>query len=142
MAGRPRTPIGTFGTVNVRRRRGEVTADTRFRDADGRLRRVAASDAHAIAAVALRTPNLRVLGFEEELLALRLLSDRRDELSVRRVQTVNRLHRLLTELIAGGADKNLSTTKAKRLLATIRPGSLVGKTTRRLAAEELAGHSG
>ena len=50
MAGRPRTPLGTFGTVNVRRRGKRVTAETRFRDADGRLRRVTASAASAAAA--------------------------------------------------------------------------------------------
>jgi transposase len=65
--------------------------------------------------------------------------DRRDELSARRVQTVNRLHRLLTELIPGGAGKDLTATKAKRLLATVRPRSVVGKTTRRIAVEEI-GH--
>jgi transposase len=104
----------------------------------GNARKTDATDAHAVAAVALRTPNLRVLSFDEELVALRLLVDRRDELSARRVQTVNRLHRLLTELIPGGAGKDLTATKAKRLLATVKPRSLVGKTTRRMAAEEVA----
>ena len=104
----------------------------------GNARKTDATDAHAIAAVALRTPSLRVLSFEEELVALRLLTDRRDELSARRVQTVNRLHRLLTELIPGGAGKDLTATKAKRLLATVKPRSLVGKTTRRMAVEEVA----
>jgi transposase len=103
----------------------------------GNARKTDATDAHAIAATALRTPNLRVLSFDEELVALRLLSDRRDELSARRVQTVNRLHRLLTELIPGGAGKDLTATKAKRLLATVKPRSLVGKTTRRMAVEEM-----
>ena len=95
-------------------------------------------DAHAVAMAALRTPKLKVLAFDEELVALRLLADRRDELSARRVQTVNRLHRLLTELIPGGAPRDLSATKAKRLLATVKPRTLVGKTTRRMAAEEMA----
>src|SRR3954453_18957237 len=104
----------------------------------GNARKTDATDAHAIAAVALRTPNLRVLEFDEELVALRLLVDRRDELSARRVQTVNRLHRLLTELVAGGAGKDLTATKARRLLATVRPRSVVGKTTRRMAVEEVA----
>ncbi len=104
----------------------------------GNARKTDATDAHAIAAAALRTPALRVLTFDEELVALRLLVDRRDELSARRVQTVNRLHRLLTELIAGGAGKDLTATKAKRLLATVRPRSVVGKTTRRMAIEEVA----
>jgi transposase len=103
----------------------------------GNARKTDATDAHAIAAVALRTPDLRVLSFDEDLVALRLLADRRDELSARRVQTVNRLHRLLTELIPGGAGKDLTATKAKRLLATANPRSLLGKTTRRMAAEEI-----
>jgi transposase len=103
----------------------------------GNARKTDAADAHAIAATALRTPDLRVLTFDEDLLSLRLLVDRRDELSSRRVQTVNRLHRLLTELIAGGAEKNLSATKAKRLLASVKPRSVVGRTTRRMAVEEL-----
>jgi transposase len=104
----------------------------------GNARKTDSTDAHAIAAAALRTPGLRVLAFDEELVALRLLVDRRDELSARRVRTVNRLHRLLTELIAGGAGKDLTATKAKRLLATVKPRSLVGKTTRRMAVEEVA----
>ncbi len=104
----------------------------------GNARKTDATDAHAVAAAALRTPNLRVLAFDEELVALRLLADRRDELSARRVQTVNRLHRLLAELTAGGAGKDLTATKAKRLLATVKPRSVVGKTTRRMAVEEVA----
>jgi len=104
----------------------------------GNARKTDATDAHAVAAAALRAPTLKVLTFDEELIALRLLVDRRDELSALRVQTVNRLHRLLAELIPGGAPRNLSATKAKKLLAGVRPRTLVGKTTRRMAAEELA----
>jgi transposase len=104
----------------------------------GNARKTDATDAHAIAATALRTPDLRVLAFDEELVALRLLVDRRDELSARRVQTVNRLHRLLTELIPGGAGKDLTATRAKKLLASVKPRSLVGRTTRRMAVEEVA----
>ena len=58
--------------------------------------------------------------------------------SHRRVQTVNRLQRLLTELIPGGAKRDLSAPQAKRLLATVKPRTLVGKTIRRMAAEEIA----
>src|SRR5689334_21867829 len=78
------------------------------------------------------------MAFDEELIALRLLTDRRDELSHLRVQTVNRLQRVLSELIPGGAKQDLSALQAKRLLATVKPRSLVGKTMRRMAAEELA----
>ena len=89
--------------------------------------------------VALRTAGLRELRFDEELLALRLLTDRREELAKLRVQTVNRLHRLLTELIPGGANKrDLSALQAKRLLATVKPRTLLRKTTRRMVVEEIA----
>ncbi len=40
MAGRPRTAIGTYGAVNVRRRGSRALAETRIRDADGRIRHV------------------------------------------------------------------------------------------------------
>jgi transposase len=104
----------------------------------GNARKTDAVDAHAVAMVALRTPSLNEVAFDEELIALRLLTDRRDELSHLRVQTVNRLQRLLTELIPGGAKRDLSARQAKRLLATVRPTSLVGKTIRRMATEEIA----
>jgi transposase len=75
----------------------------------GQGRKSDATDAHSIAAVALRAPDLRRLSREgDDLVALRLLADRRDALTRRRVQTLNRLHRLLAELIAGGAKKDLS----------------------------------
>lgn len=51
----------------------------------GNARKTDATDAHAVAMVALRTPRLRELAFDEELVALRLLTDRRDELSHLRV---------------------------------------------------------
>ena len=103
----------------------------------GNARKTDATDAHAVAMVALRTPRLNELTYDEELVALRLLADRRDELSHLRVQTVNRLQRLLTELIPGGAKRDLSALQAKRLLATVKPRTLTGKTMRRMAAEEI-----
>ncbi|WP_122816337.1 site-specific integrase [Nocardioides pantholopis] len=50
MTGRPRTPIGTHGTINTRRRGRRVVAETRVRDIDGRLRQVRASAPTAAAA--------------------------------------------------------------------------------------------
>jgi transposase len=50
---------------------------------------------------------------------------------------VNRLQRLLTELIPGGAKRDLSALQAKRLLATVKPRTLTGKTIRRMAVEEI-----
>ena len=40
MAGRSRTAIGTYGAITVRRRGSRAVAETRVRDADGRVRQV------------------------------------------------------------------------------------------------------
>jgi transposase len=101
----------------------------------GQGRKTDATDAHSIAVVALRSPGLRVVKVDDATAALRLLVDRRDELGAARTLTVNWLHRLLADLIAGGAKTFLSATQAKALLATVRPRDVVGKTRRRLAAE-------
>jgi len=104
----------------------------------GHNRKTDALDAHSIAIVAVRTAGLRVLAPDGELEALRMLTDRRDELARLRVQTVNRLQRLLSELLPGQRKRDLSALQAKAMLATVRPRDIAGKTRRRLAAEELA----
>jgi transposase len=60
---------------------------------------------------------------------------RRDELGAARTNTVNRLHRLLLELLPGGAKTFLSATQARALLAAVRPRDVVGRTRRQLASE-------
>jgi transposase len=104
----------------------------------GHNRKTDALDAHSIASVAVRTKGLRVLTADGELEALRMLTDRRDELAHLRVQTVNRLQRLLSELFPGQRKKDLSALQAKAMLATVRPRDVAGRTRRRMAAEELA----
>ena len=104
----------------------------------GHNRKTDALDAHSIAIVAVRTKGLRVLVADGELEALRMLTDRRDELAHLRVQTVNRLQRLLSELFPGQRKKDLSALQAKAMLSTVRPRDIAGKTRRRMAAEELA----
>jgi transposase len=104
----------------------------------GHNRKTDAHDAHAVAVVAVRTEGLRVLSYDEELEALRMLADRREELTRQRVQTVNRLQRLLAELTPGKAKTDITALQAKAILASTRPRDLVGKTRRRLAAEQLA----
>ena len=61
-------------------------------------------------------------------MALRMLCDRREELTRLRVQTVNRLHRLLAELVPGTAKKDLTALQAKAILATEPPRDIAGKT--------------
>ena len=104
----------------------------------GHNRKTDALDAHSIAIVAVRTEGLRVLKVDGELQALRLLTDRREALTRRRVQTVNRLQALLAELLPGQAKKDITSLQAKAMLASVRPRDVAGKTCRRLAAEELA----
>jgi transposase len=106
--------------------------------ATGQGRKTDPVDAHSVALVGLRTPNLRVIAADDATVAVRLLADRRDELGVARTQTANRIHRLLLEILPGGAPKNLSAARAKTLLATVRPRDVVGRTRRRLAAELVA----
>jgi hypothetical protein len=87
----------------------------------GHNRKTDALDAHSIAVVAVRTPNLRVLQVDGELEALRLLNDRREALTRRRVQTVDRLQALLAELLPGQAKRDITTGQAKAMLASVRP---------------------
>jgi transposase len=104
----------------------------------GDNRKTDAVDAHSIAMVAVRTPGLREVTEDGELEALRMLTDRRDELARHRVQIVNRLQRLLNELIPGHRKRDLSALQAKAILATVRPRDIAGKTRRRIAAEEIS----
>ena len=89
------------------------------------------TDAHAVAVVAVRTTGLRVLSYDVELEALRMPADRREELTRARIQTVNRLHRLLSELTLGHAKKDITALQARAILASVRPRDLAGKTRHR-----------
>lgn len=104
----------------------------------GHGRKTDAHDAHSIAMVAVRTTGLRVLAVDAELEALRMFVERREALTRRRVQVVDRLQALLAELLPGQAKKDITTGQAKRMLASVRPRDVAGKTRRRIAAEELA----
>ena len=104
----------------------------------GHNRKTDVRDAHSIAVVAVRTPGLRILKVDGELEALRMLTDRREALTRRRVQTVNRLQALLAELLPGQAKCDITALQAKKMLASVRPRDIAGKTRRRIAAEELS----
>jgi transposase len=80
---------------------GELVVDVpaklsaRARLFDTRLgRKTDAHVAHAVAVVAVHATGLRMLSYDVELEALRMLAERRDELSRQPVQTVSRLQRL------------------------------------------------
>jgi transposase len=115
----------------------KLSARARLLDT-GHNRKTDAHDAHAVAVVAVRTQGLRVLSYDADLEALRMLVDRREELSRQRVQAVNRLQRLLSELVPGKAKRDITAGQAKVILAGVRPRDLAGKTRRRLAVEQVA----
>jgi len=97
--------------------------------------RARVTDAHSVALVATRMAGLRPVVDDEQLAVLRLLADRRRSLGEDHTRMISQLHRLLLELIPGGAKKDLSAAQAKVLLAAVRPRDAAGKTRRRVAAE-------
>ncbi|WP_194818635.1 IS110 family transposase [Nocardia sp. XZ_19_385] len=103
--------------------------------ATGNGRKTDPVDAHSVALAALRVPDLRRVQADSELIALGMLADRRDELGRARTDTVNRLHRLLLELLPGGAKKFLTAMQARKLVATVKPRDPAGKVRRRLVVE-------
>ena len=136
-AGRPLAQRLLEAGENVVDVAAKLSARVRLFDT-GHNRKTDALDAHSVAVVGVRTSNLRVLRRDGELEAMRMLTDRREALTRRRVQTVCRLHALLAELLPGQAKKDLTSGQAKVMLASVRPRDIAGKTRRRIAAEEHA----
>jgi len=81
-------------------------------------------DARAVAEAALRAPRLQPVYRDDERVVLRLLTDQRDDLTQERTRTVNRLHRLLRELVPGGAARGSSTRAVQAVVAGIEAESV------------------
>jgi transposase len=94
-------------------------------------------DAVSVGTVAMHNRALRQVASEDHVTVLRLLSDRRDELTQERRRTVNRLHRLIRDLRPGGAPTDLAAEHATKLLATIHPATAVEVERKRMAQELL-----
>lgn len=103
--------------------------------ATGQGRKTDATDAHSVALVGTRMTGLRRVVNDEQLAVLRVLVDRRRSLGEEHSRKVSQLHALLLELLPGGAKRDLSAAQAKKLLASVRPRDIAGKTRRRVAAE-------
>lgn len=103
--------------------------------ATGQGRKTDATDAHSVALVGTRMAGLRPVVDDEQLAVLRILVDRRRSLGEEHTRMISQLHRLLLELIPGGAKTFLSAAQAKAMLATVRPRDAAGKARRRVAAE-------
>ncbi|HEX5878058.1 MAG TPA: hypothetical protein VF468_07025, partial [Actinomycetota bacterium] len=67
-----------------------------------------------------------------------LLTKRRQDLVAARTQTINRLHRLLMNLVPGGARRNPTANRAVTLLAAVTPAGAPAVTRRQLADDLIA----
>ena len=104
----------------------------------GHGRKTDLGDALSVAVAARSAPWLRQVGVEDHAVVLHLLTNRREDLVRTRTQTLNRLHRLLTDLIPAGAARNLTANAAAALLGQARPAGVAAVTRHQLAADLVA----
>ena len=95
-------------------------------------------DAISVAVAARQAPTLRQVGVEDQAVVLHLLTKRRQDLVAMRTQTINRLHRLLMDLVPGGARRNLTANRAAALLAAVTPAGAAGVIRWQLAGDLIA----
>jgi transposase len=95
-------------------------------------------DAVSVAVAARSGPQLRQVGVEDQATVLHLLTKRRQDLVAARTQTINRLHRLLMDLVPGGARRNLTAKRAAALLDQVGPTGAPAVTRWQLATELVA----
>jgi transposase len=87
---------------------------------------------------ASRNGPLAAVEYEATSEALRLLSERREDLVAERTRALNRLHGLLWDLLPGGVARKLSADRAARILRGVRPKEgASARLRRRLASEVL-----
>jgi len=103
----------------------------------GHGRKTDVDDAISIGLAALNSSGVSVVRTDDNLVSLRLLSDRRDELGALRTQAVCRFHRLLAELTPGGTHRGLKASRAQQLLEKLRPVDAVGRVRLQLAEQHL-----
>jgi transposase len=104
----------------------------------GNARKNDGLDALATALAAWRNERLVAVDPEADSEALRLLSERREDLVAERTRALNRLHGLLRDLVPGGVAGTLSADRAARILRGIRPQEgTSARLRRRLASEVL-----
>ena len=104
----------------------------------GNARKNDGVDALATALAASPNECLAAVDPEAASEALRLLSERREDLVAERTRALNRLHALLRDLVPGGVARTLSANRAARILRGIRPkGGASARLRLRLASEVL-----
>jgi transposase len=103
----------------------------------GNARKNDGLDALATALAASRNERLAQVEPEAASEAMRLLSERREDLVAERTRALNRLHALLRDLLPGGVARRLSAERAARILRSIRPKGTSARLRRSLASEIL-----
>jgi transposase len=103
--------------------------------ATGQGRKTDATDAHSVALVGTRMAGLRPVVRDAQREVLRILVDRRRAIGEEHTYKINQLHALVLELIPGGAKRDLSAAQARKILVSVRPRDVVGKTRKRVAME-------
>lgn len=111
--------------------------DTIPTKADGRPGDRSISDAVAIGRAGLHSKHLRMVRPDDEMVALKLLSDRRHELVASRTQSVCRLHRLIGELIPGGTPRALTAERAEALVNGLNVSGAAGTMRIELALNHI-----
>lgn len=104
----------------------------------GHGRKTDGIDARSVALVAQHRADLSRVAPDDHCAVLRLLSDRRDELTSERRRAINRLHRLLRDLRPGGAPRQLSADRAARVLSAIKPAGAVDVERKAMARQLVA----
>ena len=90
-------------------------------------------DASAAASVAAYQGDAAPVGADDDTVVFALLEERRASLASQRVRSVNQLHALLRDLVAGGAPTALKADGAAALLRSIRPATGVERARKQLA---------
>ena len=95
------------------------------------------ADAVAIARAAIHSRHLRQVRPDDAHVTMKLWSDRPGELISQRTRTVCRLHRLIRELIPGGAPRGLNAQRAEALLNDLDVADPVAATRVEIARDHI-----
>jgi transposase len=96
------------------------------------------NDALSVAVAALRSTANREVIADDHAVVLKVWAKRHRDLSRAYNQAACRLHAVLCELVPGGVPEEITTGRAEKILAQIRPAGAAGKTRCELATELLA----
>ena len=95
-------------------------------------------DAAAAASVAALHGDAAPVEAEGASTVLRMLDERRTNLTRQRTRTVNQLHAVMRELLPGGVSTDLTANQATDVLRRVRPSSPVERARKELARELVA----